>query len=181
MAIYRYDGHTPVIGPDVYVAEAATVLGRVSLGARANVWFGAVIRGDNDHIAIGDGCNVQDGAILHVDPGFPIKLGDNVSVGHQAMLHGCTIGNRTLIGIQAVVMNKAVIGEDCLVGAGALVTEGKQFPPRSLILGSPAKVARELTAAELALLKHAAESYMTRAVKYRNSLQRIEDVVPDRP
>ncbi|HET9205569.1 MAG TPA: gamma carbonic anhydrase family protein [Burkholderiaceae bacterium] len=179
MAIYQYDGRTPEIGPDVYVAEAATVLGRVRLGARTNVWFGAVIRGDNDDITIGDGCNVQDGAILHVDPGFPMQLGDNVSVGHQAMLHGCTVGDRTLIGIQAVVMNKAVIGEDCLVGAGALVTEGKQFPPRSLILGSPAKVARELTESELGLLKRAAESYMTRAVKYRDSLQRIDHVVPD--
>ena len=121
-----------------------------------------------------------DGAILHVDPGFPMQLGNQVSVGHQAMLHGCTIGDRTLIGIQAVVMNKAVIGEDCLVGAGALVTEGKQFPARSLILGSPAKVARELTDAELGLLKRAAESYMTRAVKYRNTLLRIDTVVPDR-
>jgi len=181
MAIYRYDGHTPELGPGVYVAEAATVLGRVSLGARANVWFGAVIRGDNDHITIGAGCNVQDGAVLHVDPGFPMVLGNHVSVGHQAMLHGCTVGDRTLIGIQAVVMNKAVIGEDCLVGAGALITEGKQFPPRSLIIGSPAKVARALTDAELTLLVRAAESYMTRAVKCRDSLQRIDDVLPDRP
>jgi carbonic anhydrase/acetyltransferase-like protein (isoleucine patch superfamily) len=181
MAIYSFDGHTPRIAPDAYVAESATVLGRVTLGARASVWFGASVRGDNDDITIGDGSNVQDGAVLHVDPGYAMRIGERVSVGHQAMLHGCTIGNGALIGIQAIVLNGAVIGPDCLVGAGALVTEGKQFPARSLILGSPAKVVRELTDKDLLMLKGAADSYVERSARYRTSLLRIDNIEPDRP
>ena len=181
MAIYRYDHHTPQLAPDAYVADTATVLGRVSLGARASVWFGAIVRGDNDDIVIGDGSNVQDGVVLHVDPGFPLKIGERVSIGHQAMLHGCTIGDGSLIGIQAVVLNGAVIGAESLVGACSLVTEGKQFPPRSLILGSPAKVVRELTDKDLQMLRRSADSYMQRSERYRASLQRIDNLVPDRP
>ncbi|HEX6723054.1 MAG TPA: gamma carbonic anhydrase family protein [Burkholderiaceae bacterium] len=181
MAIYRFEHHTPDVAPDAYVADNATVLGRVRLGAKASVWFGASVRGDNDTIAIGPGSNVQDGAVLHVDPGFPMKIGERVSIGHQAMLHGCTIGDGALIGIQAIVLNGAVIGEQSLVGAGALVTEGKQFPPRSLILGAPAKLMRELTEQDLLMLKAAADSYIERSVRYRTSLVRIDDIEPDRP
>ncbi|HEY6512620.1 MAG TPA: gamma carbonic anhydrase family protein [Burkholderiaceae bacterium] len=181
MAIFRFDRHTPQVAPDAYVADTATVLGRVSLGPRASVWFGAVVRGDNDDIVIGEGSNVQDGAVLHVDPGIPMKIGARVSIGHQAMLHGCTVGDGSLIGIQAIVLNGAVIGPDSLVGAGALVTEGKQFPARSVILGAPAKVVRELTDKDLQMLRGAADSYIERSVRYRDSLQRIEAVVPDRP
>jgi carbonic anhydrase/acetyltransferase-like protein (isoleucine patch superfamily) len=181
MAIYTFDGRRPHIGPDAYVAETATVLGRVTLGARASVWFGATVRGDNDDITIGAGSNVQDGAVLHVDPGYPMRVGERVSIGHQAMLHGCTIGDGTLIGIQAIVLNGAVIGPDCLVGAGALVTEGKQFPARSLIFGSPAKVMRELTDQDLLMLKGAAASYIERSARYSASLQRIDNIALDRP
>lgn len=181
MAIYRFDQHTPSVAPDAYVAEGATVLGRVTLGAKASVWFGASVRGDNDDIVIGAGSNVQDGAVLHVDPGFPMKIGERVSIGHQVMLHGCTIGDGALIGIQAIVLNGAVIGEQCLVGAGALVTEGKQFPPRSLILGAPARVVRELTEKDLLLLEGAAASYIERSARYRNSLVRIDQISQDKP
>jgi carbonic anhydrase/acetyltransferase-like protein (isoleucine patch superfamily) len=181
MAIYSFDQHAPQISHDAYVADSATVLGRVTLGAKASVWFGAVVRGDNDDIVIGAGSNVQDGAVLHVDPGFPMRIGERVSIGHQVMLHGCTIGDRSLIGIQAIVLNGAVIGPDCLVGAGALVTEGKQFPARSLILGAPAKVVRELTDQDLLMLKGAADSYIQRGARFSVTLQRIDNVVPDRP
>jgi carbonic anhydrase/acetyltransferase-like protein (isoleucine patch superfamily) len=131
--------------------------------------FNATVRGDNDDIVIGAGSNVQDGAVLHVDPGYPMRIGDRVSIGHQVMLHGCTIGDRSLIGIQAIVLNGAVIGSDSLVGAGALVTEGKQFPARSLILGSPAKVVRELTDKDLLMLKGAADSYIQRSALQRHA------------
>ena len=174
MAIYQFDGHMPSIASDAYVAESATVLGRVTLGARASVWFNASVRGDNDDIVIGAGSNVQDGAVLHVDPGYPMAIGERVSIGHQAMLHGCSVGDGTLIGIQAIVLNGAVIGPDSLVGAGSLVTEGKRFPARSLILGSPAKVVRELTEKDLATLKSAADSYVRRCARYRDSLRRID-------
>ena len=174
MAIYSIQGHTPTVAPDSFVADNATLIGRVTLGAGASVWFNAVLRGDGDAIVVGAGSNVQDGVVLHVDPGFPLTVGERVSVGHQAMLHGCTIGNGSLIAIRAVVLNGAVIGEQCLVGAGAIVTEGKRFPPRTLLLGAPAKVVRELTEQDLAMLKHAADSYARRAAIYRESLARID-------
>jgi carbonic anhydrase/acetyltransferase-like protein (isoleucine patch superfamily) len=179
MAIYGIDGHFPRIAPDAYVVDNATVIGRVTLEAGVSVWFNAVLRGDGDNIVIGAGSNVQDGAVLHVDPGFPLTLGAGVSVGHQAMLHGCTIGNGSLIAIKAVVLNGAVIGEQSLVGAGAVVTEGKTFPPRSLLLGAPAKVSRELTDKDLLMLKRAAESYVARSERYRQSLQRVDIARPD--
>src|SRR5512134_1128077 len=157
MALYSIDGHAPQLAADAYVVDNATVIGRVKLGAGSSVWFNAVLRGDGDDIIIGERCNVQDGAVLHVDPGFPLTLGDGVSVGHQAMLHGCTIGAGSLIAIKAVVLNGAVIGEQSLVGAGAIVTEGKHFPPRSLLLGAPAKVARELTEKDFQMLQGAAD------------------------
>jgi len=178
MAIYRIQGHAPTLAPDAFVVDSATVIGRVTLGALASVWFNAVLRGDGDDIVVGAGSNVQDGAVLHVDPGFPLRIGDRVSVGHQAMLHGCTIGAGSLIAIKAVVLNGAVIGEQCLVGAGAIVTEGKTFPPRSLLIGAPAKVVRELTDKDLQMLESAASSYIRRAQAYRDSLQRLDGGPP---
>ena len=173
MPLYRLRDHAPQVPASAYVAAEATLIGQVSLGERASVWPGAVARGDNEPISIGDESNVQEGAVLHADPGFPLAIGRRVTVGHQAMVHGCTIGDGSLIGIQAVVMNGAVIGRDSIVGAGAIVTEGKRFPERSLILGAPAKVVRELTEADLKNLAAAADSYVQRAGVFRDELQRV--------
>ena len=153
-----------------YIAPNATVLGNVVLGERASVWFAATLRGDNDPISIGESSNVQDGAVLHTDTGFPLNVAANVTIGHQAMLHGCTIGEHSLIGIQAVVLNGAVIGWFCLVGAGAIVTEKRVFGDGLLILGAPAKAVRELTAAERENLTAAAAGYAARAQHYRDAL-----------
>ena len=173
MALYRLRDHAPQVPASAYVAAEATLVGRVTLGERASVWFGAVARGDNEPITIGDESNVQEGAVLHADPGFPLAIGRRVTIGHQAMVHGCTIGDGSLIGIQAVVMNGAVIGRDSIVGAGAIVTEGKRFPERSLILGAPAKVVRELTEADLKNLAAAADGYVQRAGAFRAELVRV--------
>ena len=173
MPLYRLRDHAPQVPASAYVAAEATLIGQVSLGERASVWPGAVARGDNEPISIGDESNVQEGAVLHADPGFPLAIGRRVTVGHQAMVHGCTIGDGSLIGIQAVVMNGAVIGRDSIVGAGAIVTEGKRFPERSLILGAPAKVVRELTEADLKNLASAADSYVQRSGLFRNELERV--------
>src|SRR5512132_2691343 len=160
MAIYRLGDDAPRIPASAYVANEAVVIGRVTLGERSSVWPGAVVRGDNEPIRIGAGVNVQDGAVLHVDEGCPLTLEDYVSVGHQAMLHGCTVGEGSLIGIQAVIMNNAVIGKDCIVAAGAIVTEGKVFPDRTLILGAPAKAVRELSDEDVTMLRVNAEIYV---------------------
>jgi len=173
MAIYRLGDHAPRIPQSAYVAPEAVVIGRVTLGERVCVLPCAVIRADNDEIVIGDDSNVQDGAVLHVDPGIPMAIGANVTIGHQAMLHGCTIGDGTLVGIQAVVLNKATIGRDCLVAAGAVVLEGKVFPERSLIVGAPARVHRPLTDADVASLKSAAEAYVQRGKLFKAGLERI--------
>jgi len=156
---------------DYYVAPNAAVIGSVVLGQNASVWFNCVLRGDNDIITIGDNTNVQDASVLHVDEGVPLTLGDNVSIGHKVMLHGCTVGDNSLIGINAVVLNHARIGRNSLVGASSLVTEGKEFPDGSLILGSPARVARALTEAEIAGLSQIAEHYVEKSGLYRKSLQ----------
>ncbi|MBR9829800.1 MAG: gamma carbonic anhydrase family protein [Oceanospirillales bacterium] len=174
MAIYAYNGHRPTLDQDTYVHEQATLIGQVTLDAGASIWPQAVLRADNEPIHIGSGSNVQDGAVLHTDPGFPLQLGEGVTVGHQAMLHGCTVGENSLIGIQAVVLNGAKIGNNCLVGAGALVTEGKEFPDNSLIIGSPAKVVRELSAEAIAGLRANAQSYVDKGREYRSKLQRID-------
>ncbi|MEJ8822770.1 gamma carbonic anhydrase family protein [Variovorax humicola] len=174
MTLYRIGGHTPQVPASAFVAPEATLIGQVRLGERASVWFGAVARGDNEPIDIGDASNVQEGAVLHADPGFPLRIEANVTIGHQAMLHGCTIGEGSLIGIQAVVLNGAVIGKNCLVGAGAIVTERKVFPDRSLILGAPAKVARQLTDEDVARLMTSAANYAERAATYAAGLQRID-------
>ena len=173
MALYRLREHAPQVPASAYVAAEASLIGQVTLGERASVWFGAVARGDNEPITIGTESNIQEGAVLHADPGYPLKIGNNVTVGHQVMLHGCTIGDGALIGIQAVVMNGAVIGASCLVGAGAVVTEGRSFPERSLILGAPAKAVRTLTDADIANLERAASGYVERGAHFRTHLERV--------
>lgn len=174
MAIYRLGDREPRIDPTAWIAESAELIGLVELAAESSIWFNCTLRGDNEPIRVGARSNVQENCVLHTDPGFPLTIGERVTVGHQAMLHGCTIGAGSLIGIRAVVLNEAVIGEQCLVGAGAIVTEGRRFPPRTLLLGAPARVARELTDKDLALLDTAARNYMRRAAMYRASLQRAE-------
>jgi len=174
MPIYKLDGETPDIPASAFVSAEATVIGKVTLGERASVWSGAALRGDNERIAIGEGSNVQEGAVLHTDPGFPLQVGRNVTIGHQAMLHGCTIGEGSLIGIQSLVMNGATIGRHCLVGAGAIVTERKRFPDRSLIMGVPAKVVRELTDEEVARLEQSAADYAERGARYLSGLERVD-------
>lgn len=174
MAIYQLGDLVPDIHSSAYVAENATVIGRVKLGANTSVWSNVTIRGDNDQITIGENSNIQESSVLHTDLGFLLTLGKGVSVGHQAMLHGCTVGDNSLIGIQAVILNNAKIGRNCLVGAGALVTEGKEFPDNSLIIGTPAKVARMLTDAEVANLQRIAAGYVQRAQDFKTSLKRID-------
>ena len=173
MAIYELDGKAPQLGAGAWVADSAQVIGNVELGANASVWFGVVIRGDNEPIRIGRNTNVQDLSVLHSDAGVPLTLGDNVSVGHQVMLHGCTIGDGSLIGIQAVILNNAKIGRNCIVGAGSVVTEGKEFPDHSLILGAPAKVVREVTPEQVARLRMTALHYVENARRHGQTLKRI--------
>jgi carbonic anhydrase/acetyltransferase-like protein (isoleucine patch superfamily) len=170
VAIYKLGEDAPTIHESVFLADTATIIGRVTLEENSSIWFGAALRGDNEPIVVGRGSNVQEGAILHADPGFPLTIEANVTVGHQAMLHGCTIKEGALIGIQAVVLNGAVIG---LVGAGAVVTEGKVFPDNTLILGSPAKAIREITEADIARMQAATSSYADRREYYKAQLVRI--------
>ena len=177
MAIYQLGDdpeHAPRIAPTAWVADSATVLGRVRIGEDSSVWYGAVLRGDNDSITLGDRVNVQDGSVLHTDHGYPMLLANDVSIGHLVMLHGCSIGECTLVGIQAVVMNGAKIGRNCLVGAGSVVTEGKEFPDNSLIIGSPAKVVRELSPEQVARVRMAAAYYVKNAQRHRTQLKRID-------
>lgn len=168
MTLYTLDGITPRTpgAGKFWVAPNATVIGNVEIEEDASIWWNAVLRGDLDVIRIGKGCNIQDGAVLHADPGFPLTLGENATVGHLAMVHGCTVGAGALIGIGAIVLNGAVIGDECLVGAGALVPEGKIFPPRSLILGSPGRVARTLGEEDIARLRKTAKGYQDRWKRY---------------
>ncbi len=174
MAIYQLDEHAPEIPSTAYVADSAVLIGKVRLGDKSSIWSGAVLRGDNELIHVGDRSNVQEGAVLHTDKGFPLQIGEAVTVGHQAMLHGCTIGEGSLIGIQAVVLNGAKIGRYCLVGAGALVTEGKEFPDYSLIIGSPAKVVRSLTDEQIEGLRKSAQTYVERGAHFKQHLTRID-------
>ena len=174
MALYRIGDDAPRVAPDAWVAESATVVGRVELAAGANVWYGAVLRGDNEWITIGERTNIQDGSVLHTDMGSPLVLGADVTVGHQVMLHGCTVGDNSLIGIQSVVMNGAKIGRNCIVGAGSLVTEGKEFPDNSLIMGSPAKAVKTLTDEQAARLRLSALHYVANAARHRDTVVRID-------
>jgi len=173
MAIYELDNISPRIHDSAWVADSAQVMGNVELAENSSVWFGVVIRGDTEVIRIGKGSNIQDGTVMHADIGKPMTVGENVTVGHKVMLHGCTIGDGSLIGIGAVVLNGAKIGKGCIVGAGSLVTEGKEFPDGSMILGSPAKVVRELTEAQQQGLQMSALHYMENARRFRAGLHKI--------
>ncbi len=177
MAIYQL-GDTvegrPRVAPTAWVADSAQVIGRVSLADQASVWYGAVLRGDNEWITVGARSNVQDGSVLHTDMGFPLTLGDDVTIGHQCMLHGCTVGDGSLIGIQAVVLNGARIGKNCMVGAGSIVTEGKEFPDNSLIFGSPARLVRELSPEQIERVRRGAAYYMENAQRHQRGLRRID-------
>ena len=173
MALYQLDDLIPHVPDSSWVADSAQVIGKVRLGEHCGIWYGAVLRGDGDAITLGDRSNVQENCVLHVDPGVPLVIGNGVTVGHKVMLHGCTIGDGSLIGIGAIVLNRVKIGRNCLVGAGALVTEGQEFPDGSLILGSPARLARPLSESQLALIKRSAESYVAHAARHRKGLARI--------
>jgi carbonic anhydrase/acetyltransferase-like protein (isoleucine patch superfamily) len=164
------DRHVQFRG-DYYVAPSALVIGSVVLGRNASVWFNCVVRGDNDVITIGDNTNVQDASVPHIDEGIPLTLGDDVSIGHKVMLHGCSVGDNSLIGINAVVLNNARIGRNCLVGASALIMEGKEIPDGSLVLGSPGRVVRFLTEAEIKSISEIAHHYLQKSAVYRKSLR----------
>jgi len=164
------DRHPVFEGADFYVAPSACIVGDVRLKKGSSVWFNAVIRADNDRIEIGRASNVQDGAVLHTDPGIPLLIGDGVTVGHRAVLHGCTIGDQALIGIGSTILNRAVIGEKSVVGANSLITEGKEFPSGSLIMGSPAKRVRALNEKETAMIDAAAAAYVVKGLRYAREL-----------
>lgn len=171
MPLYAIDNEQPRLGEGAWAAPSADLIGDVRLGARASVWFGAVIRADNTPIILGDDTNFQDGAIGHSDPGAPLTIGARVTVGHQAILHGCTVEDEALIGMGARILNGAVIGSQCIVGAGALVTEGKVFEPRSLIVGSPARAVRKLSDEQVAMLRLSAAHYAEKAARYAAGLR----------
>ncbi|MBB5049876.1 carbonic anhydrase/acetyltransferase-like protein (isoleucine patch superfamily) [Rhodopseudomonas rhenobacensis] len=175
MAIYQLDGQSPELPADGshFIADSASVIGKVRLHSSVSVWFGAVLRGDNEWIEIGEGSNVQDNATCHTDPGFPLTVGRNCTIGHNVILHGCTVEDGVLIGMGAIVMNGVRIGPGCVVGAGAVVTEGKVFPERSLIIGSPAKVIRTLEPEQVAALTVGAAFYVRNGQRYAKGLSRI--------
>ena len=173
MAIYELDGIAPRIDGSAWVADSAQVMGNVELAEGASIWFGAIVRGDTEEIRVGRNSNVQDGSVLHTDHEKPLTIGDDVTVGHKVMLHGCTIGDGSLIGIGAVVLNGAKIGKGCLVGAGSLVTEGKEFPDGSMIVGSPARVVKQLTPEQLDKLRLSALHYVENAQRFKVGLKKI--------
>jgi carbonic anhydrase/acetyltransferase-like protein (isoleucine patch superfamily) len=173
MAIYELDRVAPRVAASAWVADSAQIMGNVELAEDASIWFGAVVRGDTEVIRIGDRSNIQDGSVLHADIGKPLTIGNDVTVGHKVMLHGCTIGDGSLIGIGAVVLNGAKIGKGCIVGAGSLVTEGKEFPDGSMIIGSPAKVVRELTAEQQQGLVMSAVHYVENARRFKSGLKQL--------
>jgi carbonic anhydrase/acetyltransferase-like protein (isoleucine patch superfamily) len=175
VALYQLGDDAPQIDASAWVADSAQLIGRVRMAQDTSVWFGAVLRGDHEWITMGARSNVQEGCVLHTDTGFPLTLGQDVTVGHQVMLHGCTVGDGSLIGIQAVVLNGVRLGKNCLVGAGSVVTEGKEFPDNVLILGSPAKVVREISPEQAARLRMSAAHYVENAKRFRRSLKRIAD------
>lgn len=173
MAIYSLGDRRPEIHGDSWIADNATVVGAVVLKQNASVWFNVVIRGDNEPITLGEGTNVQDGSILHTDEGIPLTLGANVTVGHLAMLHGCTVGDGSLIGIKSVILNRAVIGKHCLIGANSLIPEGKVIPDRSLVMGSPGKIIRELTDEEVERLQKSARGYVANWQRFKRDMQPV--------
>lgn len=173
MALYELDGVVPQLAEGTWVADSAQVMGSVVLGENVSIWFGAVLRGDTEPLTIGRNSNVQDLSVLHADVGCPLTIGENVTIGHQVMLHGCTVGDNSLIGIQAVVLNNAKIGRNSIVGAGSVVTEGKEFPDNSLIIGAPAKVVRTLDDAAAAKLRASAEHYVENGRRFAKGLRKI--------
>ena len=175
MAIYELDGQGPDLPQDgsYYIADTAVVIGKVRLLKSASVWFGAVLRGDNEWIELGEGSNIQDNSTCHTDPGFPLTIGKNVTVGHNVILHGCTLEDDSLVGMGSIVMNGAKIGRGAVVGAGSVITEGKQFPEFSLIIGSPARVIRTLTPEQATAMGRAAKSYQIRGPQFKKGLKKI--------
>lgn len=171
--IWELDGTAPQVAPDAWVAPDAQLIGRVVLEDMASVWWAAVLRGDNEEIRIGRGSNVQDGCVFHTDPGFPLRVGADVTVGHKAILHGCTVHDGALIGMGATILNGAVIGEGALIGAGALVAEGKEIPPGALVMGAPGRVVRQLDAAAIARLRDSAARYRANAARYCAGLRPV--------
>jgi len=175
MAIYELDGQAPETPADgnYFIADTAVVIGKVRLLSSASVWFGAVLRGDNEWIEIGEGSNVQDNSTCHTDLGFPLTVGKNCTIGHNVILHGCSIGDGALVGMGSIIMNGARIGRDSIVGAGAVITEGKQFPERSLIIGSPARTVRTLDATQVARMGGAAKFYVANGPRYNRGLRKV--------
>ncbi|SFI78212.1 gamma carbonic anhydrase family protein [Celeribacter neptunius] len=175
MTLYALDGHAPVLpeNGDYWVAEDANVIGKVVLEEAASIWFGVTIRGDNETIYVGAGTNIQENSVLHTDIGYPLSIGAGCTIGHKAMLHGCSIGENSLIGMGATVLNGAKIGKNCLIGACALITEGKEIPDGSLVMGSPGKVVRQLTETQIQGLRASALHYQQNARRYRDGLEKI--------
>lgn len=173
MAVYALGGQAPLLADDVWIAPNAQVMGNVEMHAGSSAWFGAVLRGDNDLIQVGARSNIQDNAVLHTDPGIPLIIGMGVIVGHQVMLHGCTIGDNSLIGIGATVLNGAKIGKNCIIGAHALITEGKVIPDGSMVVGAPGKVIKTLGEGHFAMLKMNAEIYVKNAQRFAKDVERI--------
>ncbi len=171
MSLYALNDVSPTVADDAWVAPGCHVIGNVILAAKSSVWFCCTLRGDNEPITIGEGTNVQENCVMHTDMGFPLMVGEGCTVGHKAMLHGCTIGDNSLIGMGATVLNGAVIGANCLIGAGALITEGKKIPDGSLVMGSPGKVVRELDASAINALKASALHYQENAARFRDGLR----------
>lgn len=175
MSLYELDGKAPELPADgqYFIAETATVIGNVRLKSNASVWFGSVLRGDNELIEIGEGSNVQDNCTFHTDPGFPLTIGSNCTIGHNVILHGCTIEDGALIGMGSIIMNGARIGKGCVVGAGAIITEGKEFPENSLVVGAPAKVIRALTPEQVNALTQGAPHYVSNGRRFKTGLKKI--------
>jgi carbonic anhydrase/acetyltransferase-like protein (isoleucine patch superfamily) len=173
MTVYSISGVEPTISATAYIAEEATVIGNCEIGEHATIWPNAVLRGDNDKITLGSRVNIQDGAVIHVDTGHPAHIKDGVSIAHQAMVHGATIGQNTLIGMQAVILNDAVIGRNCIIGANTVIPSGKVIPDHSMVVGTPGKIIREVTDAEIDANKRNALNYVSKGVTYKNSLKKI--------
>lgn len=173
MAIYRLGEHTPQIHPTAFIAENATIIGNVIIEAHASVWYNVTVRGDNDKIVIGENSNIQDGSVLHADPGYPVTLGKNVTVGHMAMLHGCTVKDGAMVGIRATVLNGSVIPENCLVGAGSLVTENKTFEPNKVLMGAPARVAKTMDEKTASRMPRTADHYVWNRQRFLDTLEKV--------
>jgi carbonic anhydrase/acetyltransferase-like protein (isoleucine patch superfamily) len=171
--IYALGNLKPQMRGDFFIAESASVIGDVILESNVNIWFGAVLRGDNDNITIGANTSIQDNCVVHADPGFPVNIGRDVTVGHMAMVHGCSVGDGTLVGIKSVILNGAVIGKNCLIGANALVPEGKVIPDRSLVLGSPGKIMRQLSDEDIARIQEGVHHYVEKIKRYREQLKAV--------